>query len=392
MQGARDEHEFFAPEAVARTRTIANCEGMNRLGFYLSFFAGTASAGIDALGVFSTDNEASREMIGSDRLCEMFDGEGGQRFLEACEYLNVKKKLKRTAEETQAHLRHFFEFVGEGAESLHGEAVKLVGFSARLYLFAVGLIELFSLVSSVEHWADSVPRATHPENVAQWKAEPHNFDAFIDAAQACFEERLAEERAYSDPGETNGPRYRTVSTQPAAVYRSHRVDEDNHERPARHSVSRAGAPDVYGWEAAGSFASSDACKRGPSPPSQWPKKRVPSAPLSPTETRYSRRAARGEGEERGRTKAPNMAGDTDRPEKRLRAEEATTCDPTAWPVEEVHELEAQAQKIAVDADMAEMEATKVATLLDNIPAELREHNKLPTDTAGYKMVAKTLRP
>ena len=47
LSGAQNEEEFFAARCIARTRTAENCEGFNRLGYFLSFPASNSEVGAD---------------------------------------------------------------------------------------------------------------------------------------------------------------------------------------------------------------------------------------------------------------------------------------------------------------------------------------------------------
>ena len=415
LQGARDETEFFAPAMVAKTRTASNCEAINRLGYYVSFFSSTCTAGLDALTVFTEGAEAALDMVGASGLGAMFQSTAGKHFADACEYLNVKNNAKRTASDTSEQLHAMFGFLGESAESLHEEAVKMAAFAARLYLFSISLVEMTSLVMNVQHWADSVSRDNHSDIVGKWKANPEDFEAFVDAMQACFEQRLSEERAWSGAGAAPRTSYRDAGGQRESPYSWKRGAQTDDE-PLVQSARRAPARfrDAAGAYAAHSDEETEPTARRPKDEGytcSWQKRPLARASPPPPPKRFS--WSRDEKEvvrdEEPRTpKRYATARDSDKESDRdtqrkaalrqqretepvgkcAKVEAVSACDKTVWPVEEVHEVEAQAQQLAVDADMAELNVREVKTLLQNVPVDIRKECGLPTDTAGYTVLAK----
>ena len=193
LEGADTETAYFEPHAVSRTRTATNCEAMNRMGFFLSFFSSTMSGGADALfGCFGPEGDAAK--AGVKQLLDALASPSGEEFLAAMEYFNVKKQMPRSAEETPAHVSAMLAFLGEEPEELHGSAVLLLGVAFRLQLFAAHLVEVQSLLLDISHWADGVSRDTHPPAVGRWKADPQNFELLCEALKAAFEQRLVDER------------------------------------------------------------------------------------------------------------------------------------------------------------------------------------------------------
>ena len=85
------------PRLLVQTSTERNCEGFNRLVYFLSFFVANTETGVDTLqGHFGP--HADRYLAGIPQLFEKFvSPEGVQFFFETCSYLNVKKVRNKIA-------------------------------------------------------------------------------------------------------------------------------------------------------------------------------------------------------------------------------------------------------------------------------------------------------
>ena len=81
LHGAHHEEEFFAPRAVARTRTSTNCEALNRLGYFPSFVPANSEAGGDVLlGLFKDDKNEDLKVAGIPVFVEAFSNDDGEIF------------------------------------------------------------------------------------------------------------------------------------------------------------------------------------------------------------------------------------------------------------------------------------------------------------------------
>ncbi len=74
--------------------------------------------------------------------------------------------------------------------------------------------------------------------------------------------------------------------------------------------------------------------------------------------------------------------------KANRLEEELHESTLAWSIDEVHELEREAQEIVSKADYAALEAKNMKEFIERIPAPLRKHYQLPQDASNYKVVAR----
>ena len=98
-------------------------------------------------------------------------------------------------------------------------------------------MEFTSLLMDVKHWADGVPRDSHPPAVGRWKNESDNFDKLLDAFKSVFEQRLAEERRAGGQSDAARRRY----TNPASPYQSRERGPygDEPQTPQRRGKSTA---------------------------------------------------------------------------------------------------------------------------------------------------------
>ena len=394
LQGSSDEASFWDPRAVSRTRDGTNCEGMNRLGFFLSFFATTMETGVDALNVVDPDNAAAQDMAGLTDLQQVFASPEGQQFVEACQYLNAKGQMTRSRADTTEHIKKLFGFLGEDPESLHASAAKFASASARMYLFATNLIEMLSLLLDMKHWADSVPRDAHPPAVGRWKSQPMNFDFLVGAFQAVFEERLADERQQRSGGGTSsrlrfGGDAQNLGTQGAgSLYGDEddeehaecdRADEDDDNEVAaapqgklwqrRTSASAASKPDR---DAGTSDSQRGSSKRGAGLFGQSPK-----APKQP-------RAAKGVGA--ARPAASSVASDKGSAGQRGVSEQAAQAAFLDWALEDIDAAELALSE-AKDCHESEiLEPSHLVTMLEALPENLRTMHKLPKNVNIIKEI------
>ena len=133
------------------------------------------------------DNESdSLTVVGIPFFVEALRHEDGERYLAACEYLNVKNWASRSEADTVSHLQSFFDFYNKAPDDMHKAALQLASAFARMYLFGMSCIEFTSLLMGVTHWADGVPRDSHPSAVGRWKIESDNFET----ASRRLQERL----------------------------------------------------------------------------------------------------------------------------------------------------------------------------------------------------------
>ena len=85
----------------------------------------------------------------------------------------------RSEADTEAHLQAFMDFFNKAPDEMHKAALQLASASARMYLFAMNCMEVTFLLMDVKHWADGVPRDSHPPAVGRWKNESDNFEKAI---------------------------------------------------------------------------------------------------------------------------------------------------------------------------------------------------------------------
>ena len=188
LEGASSAQEFFSMDAVSATRTPLNCEWHRRLGFALSFFGANVTGGTEAL----------HEIPGVAELTQFMETGAGREFSAAASYLNIKNGCARSSEATRDHLQSLLNFLGENLDALHSAAVAMVEPTAKLYLFATSLIEVLSLLASLQAWADNVSRETHPPAVGAWKSDPENLEKLVAALQSVFDDRLRQEKRGGD--------------------------------------------------------------------------------------------------------------------------------------------------------------------------------------------------
>ena len=129
----------------------------------------------------------------------MFQSQRGQAFFKACSYLNTPQKQARSKQLTTEHMEAFLELMLENGPDLHTHSVALAEAAARLLQFAIHMIEMQSLLANCDHWADTLPRATHGPAVAAWKAEPDSQEHFSAALIEAFEGRLLSQRDEGTP-------------------------------------------------------------------------------------------------------------------------------------------------------------------------------------------------
>ena len=123
---------------------------------------------VDALlGLFGQRGQPDKGGIG--KLVEMLQSSGGQQFWAAVPYFNVKCDKDRTPEDSERHLENMQSFPGDNVDELHELVVMLAEASARLYLFAIWSVEITSLLSRTDDWADKIAKQGHPPEVSQWK-------------------------------------------------------------------------------------------------------------------------------------------------------------------------------------------------------------------------------
>ena len=123
---AADAGGYCSSRAVAKMRTENNCEGFNRLGYFVSFFAANTALE-DPFGSHGTPS-----LAGILELLQKHSGNAGFAFKEACAYLNVKGCAKRFHPATDAHLDAFIAFLGHDLESVHENCVKLADAACSL--------------------------------------------------------------------------------------------------------------------------------------------------------------------------------------------------------------------------------------------------------------------
>ncbi len=142
--------------------------------------------------------EALHEIPGVAELTQFMETAGGREFSTAASYLNIKNGCTRSSEATRDHLQSLLNFLGENLDALHSAAVAMVEPTAKLYLFATSLIEVLSLLASLQAWADNVSRETHPPAVGAWKSDPENLEKLVAALQSVFDDRLRQEKRGGD--------------------------------------------------------------------------------------------------------------------------------------------------------------------------------------------------
>ena len=206
LDGASTEHDYFRTRDVMRPRTTTNCEALARPGYFPSFYSANSDAGIDALlGLFGQRGQPDKACIG--KLVEMLQSSGAQQFWAAVPYFNAKCDKDRAPEDSERHLECMLSFLGDNVDELHELIVMLAEASARLYLFAISSIEIPSLLSHTDDWADKIAKQWHPPEVSQWKRRPDDPEAFKCALWSVFEERLCEEMESGKPASARLRKY-----------------------------------------------------------------------------------------------------------------------------------------------------------------------------------------
>ena len=79
--------------------------------------ASNSEVGADVLlGLFKDCDSESLKLAGIPFFVEAFGHEDGERYLTACEYLNVKNTASRSEADTEVHLQSFMDFFNKAPE------------------------------------------------------------------------------------------------------------------------------------------------------------------------------------------------------------------------------------------------------------------------------------
>ena len=368
LNGCPTEADYFDPKAVVKTRTQTNCEGFNRLDYFWSIVAANTEAGHDAVTQLFTSvtGEASADEGQLQKAGIKYFVERFQRMpsiVEAATYLNVKSKnVTRNAHLTTEHVQNFVDFHAEETEDLHKAAVDLMTSAYRLYLFATSTVELTSLMLNLPQWADQVPLEGHPESVRRWKTDPMDRNKLLAVVNSSFEQRLRDER--TNGTQSVGPsriRYygTTVSSRQRRNRRASRSPYDD-------DASEEKEEDAYqdDDDDRGSRKEDDLYDEGENNEDAGTRKRKSVF-----------------------TKGNTNSSNPTRPEKKEVREPPKKEEKVnfflEWSIDEVHEFEMEAQRVAVDADMATMEMKNFQAFIKKIPVPLRKHYKLPLQNQDY---------
>ena len=143
----------------------------------MSFFSTDSAIGTDALqGLFDTNGDMDQAWM--PQLSQLFQTAEGEKFFNACSYLNTPQKQRRSKQMATDSMEASIVFLIDNVSELHTQTMTLAEASARLFQFVADMIEIQSLLPNANRWADALPRATHRPAVAAWESEPGSLDKF----------------------------------------------------------------------------------------------------------------------------------------------------------------------------------------------------------------------
>lgn len=196
---ADSEAAFLGKGKIVATRSNENTEMMNRIGFAISMGASSFEAGIEAIDKYVPDvlGDADVEKLqkcGLASVKEILGTEDGKAFVKAAGTLNIGTKKKPTEDAVKEAIAAYVNFLKDENGQKRKALSRVAGFSARLYLMSMTMLEHLDLHEHKKKWCKGLSGKLSASARA-WKAEPADADKMSAALVAAFLNKVQQNKA-----------------------------------------------------------------------------------------------------------------------------------------------------------------------------------------------------
>ena len=143
---------------------------------------------------FAEGAEAGIKKLGIHDLLQILASADGEKFLDACKYLNTANEdIDRNKEATARAVKRYLRFFTADTARKKGDFRKLARFAARLHLFAFQGLEALSAFNHPRTMAQGVravgAECNLPRDTKAWLKNPEDQDAMVWSFVAIFHEQ-----------------------------------------------------------------------------------------------------------------------------------------------------------------------------------------------------------
>lgn len=345
-----------------------------------------------------------------DDFKKLFDN--ADEFLTAASYLNTGNDHSRDDAATKKHLKNFFKFLDDRSDGARVTR-KLSMFYARGFLAVMGLHKMFAFNENRKAWARGIQRERSMKaTFKDWKRAPQDSKKLVEALADCmrlhtnFAKKSGKKNVLSDSSSEGERRKAKRGRSESSGGSGSRSDSGSRAAKGKRK-SKAKAAKALSSSGSASRARSDR------------KQKRNSRSASRARSDKKKKTAKAKAE---RASSNSSDGDRRRPKKRARRSESDSesgaaarrgkkdtagkahsvssgsparktqpakpkVELTDWSIDELHEFEDYAQKVAIEADLAQLEAAEMKKFIDSIPLDIRTHYDLPTKTEDYAVAS-----
>ena len=168
--GKLTEKEYFGAKHILDALSSTNEELLYRMGYGLS-----EAAAMVQLMTWLQDFIADVPKTGAVEFARMFEASKGRKALAAAEYLNMETDVARDTATAKEHVAALLDFFQTDPEKQMRTTRKVIMFSGRLYMAAIGAHKLFALANDPAKWAEKMgPAEEQPPEVKAWVRKPND--------------------------------------------------------------------------------------------------------------------------------------------------------------------------------------------------------------------------